>query len=244
MLGHPVAHTALPGEVAARAATRSADVMLVPLPLRREALPAFLSLLRGLDNCDGAVLTAPLKHDATGLCDTVAPVARKAGAVNLIRRDAAGTLVGDNSDGLGMRRALAAVGFDPAGAHILILGSGAAGAAIAAALRGGDIDLCDRDADRAEAVAARIGGRAIAPPARVAGYDLVLNATPVGVDGEGKVHGLSGLRAGAVAADVLAGPTPFLAQARAAGARTVDGREMALAQMPAILDAFGWGGMS
>jgi len=242
MLGRPVGHTALPGAVAAWAAERGANVVLAPVSLAPSALPDFLAALREMDNCDGAVVTAPMKQAANGLMDSLSDAARIAEAVNVVRRDASGALAGDNTDGLGMRRALADAGFAPEGARILVFGCGGAGSAIAAALAAGRIDLCDPSAPRAEALAARLGARVVPPPETVAAYDLVVNATPVGSSGAELVHDLAGLRPDAVVADTVANAEAFLDRARAAGCRTVSGTAMAEAQMPLVLDAFGWRG--
>ncbi|AVO39064.1 shikimate dehydrogenase family protein [Pukyongiella litopenaei] len=248
MIGHPVAQTALPAQINAQAAERRAGFVMVPLDLRPPALPGFLDSLRGIANCAGAVLTAPHKQAAAGLVDDRTAAADLAGAVNLVLRHRNGRLSGDNTDGAGFVAALRAARFRIEPARVLLFGCGGAGAAIAAALTQagtGRIDLVDTDQARADDLAGRLVGcpvRAIPAPASVAAYDLVCNATAIGADGRAMVHPLTGLRTGAMVADVIGHParTPFLQEAERRGARIQTGPEMARGQMPLILEKFGW----
>ncbi|MBU6323428.1 MAG: hypothetical protein KGI41_03520 [Patescibacteria group bacterium] len=70
--------------------------------------------------------------------DGATPLAKAIGAVNIIRREADGRLVGDNTDGIGYAESLAsallAVGKKLLGAQVLMLGAGGTGRAIAFAL--------------------------------------------------------------------------------------------------------------
>lgn len=248
MIGHPVAHTALPAQINAQAAERRTGFVMVPVDLRPAALPEFLNSLRDIANCAGAVLTAPHKQAAAGLVDDRTAAADLVGAVNLVRRHGNGRLSGDNTDGEGFVAALRSSGFRIETARVLLFGCGGAGAAIAAALAqagAARIDLVDTDLARADDLARRLGGhtaRAVSAPASVATYDLVCNATAVGADGQTMVHPLTGLRTGAMVADVISHPaqTPFLQEAARRGACIQTGPEMARGQMPLIMKQFGW----
>jgi len=246
MLGHPVAHTAMPAGVNAWARETGTDAMMAPLDLPPEALAGFLQALRGMANCPGCVLTAPHKQAALTLVDRASAAAEAAGGVNVITRTATGELVGDNTDGAGFVAALEAA--DGVPRNVLIFGCGGAGASIATAIAARApvrLDLVEADPARSAALAARLGApaQAIAAPASLEDYDLIVNATAVGLGGEGMIHDLDGLRPGAVVADVVTKPavTPFLKAAEAKGARIQPGAAMALAQIPLVRQAFGWG---
>lgn len=247
MIGHPIAHTAMPAAVNKWAFESDSDVLMAPVDIAPEALPAFIEGLRRTANCDGAVVTAPHKIAMAALVDELTPAARLVGAANVVIRDADGRLTGDNTDGAGFVAALREAGAAPEGQGVLIFGCGGAGASIAAALVAAGVawlDLVDPDEEKAATLAAALGpeARVVAVPDSLAPYDLVINATAIGLDGVSAVHPLTGLRPEATAGDVVTKPpvTPFLRQAEALGARIQPGHAMALAQIPLVLRLFGW----
>ena len=81
------------------------------------------------------------------------------------------------------------------------------------------------------------GARALLDGASLEGFDLVANATPVGMDGTDTLPLpaalIDTLRPGALVTDVVTRPvtTPFLRAAAARGCRVQTGPEMAAAQM-------------
>lgn len=70
----------------------------------------------------------------------------------------------------------------------------------------------------------------------------MVNATVIGLHGQGIVSPLTGLEQEAMVADVVTSPplTPFLQRARQAGARIQTGVEMSAAQVPLVLQRLGW----
>jgi shikimate dehydrogenase len=165
-----------------------------------------------------------------------------------------GALLGTNTDGEGFVASLArGAGFTPAGRRCLVIGAGGAARAVVLALadagaRG--VAVLNRTPERA-ATAAALAGRAgsVVRPGEealaeaVGSADLVVNATPFGMAGaspEGSVPWLVApglLHAGQVAADLVYAPrpTPWLVEATAAGARSVDGLGMLVHQAAAQL---------
>jgi shikimate dehydrogenase len=97
------------------------------------------------------------------------------------------------------------------------------------------VDVWNRTAGRADAVAGQLGARAVADPA-AADYDLIVNTTAVGLGGEDPFEHLplaaDSFRPEQVVVDMVYGeePSPLLAAAGAAGAATVDGLEMLVQQ--------------
>src|SRR5262249_62242580 len=95
------------------------------------------------------------------------------------------------------------------------------------------VTLVNRCTDRGEQ-ASRLLGLPFAPLSRFLadGYDLIINATPVGTRGEALPFTLRGAARHAVVVDLVyaQGPTPLVESARASGVRVVDGREVLLAQ--------------
>lgn len=247
MIGHPVAHTAMPKGVNAWAAETGTDAMMAPADVSPEAFAEFVDMMRKLPNCDGAVVTAPHKQMAASLVDQLTPTARLVGAANVVIRRTDGRLIGDNTDGAGFVAALEAAGAGPGGQRAIVFGCGGAGASIGAALVGAGVaqlDLVDSDEERARSLASQLGAVAagVGAPQSLDAYDLVVNATAVGLDGVSLVHPLSGLKQRAMVADVVTKPamTPLLLKAEKAGARIQTGSQMALAQIPLIIRLFAW----
>ncbi len=194
----------------------------------------------------GLSVTMPHKADVAALVDECTAVARRLGAVNCVVNDG-GVLTGTNTDGEGFVASLSrGVGFDPGEKRCLVLGAGGAARAVVLALAGAgasSVAVANRTPERAAAAAALAGPAGsvvdLLGPALVralAEADLVVNATPVGM--EGVADGAEWpadprrLGPGQVAADLVYAPrpTPWLAAARAAGATTLDGLGMLVHQ--------------
>jgi shikimate dehydrogenase len=132
---------------------------------------------------------------------------------------------------------LRAEGVDVAGRRCAVLGAGGAARAIVRALaRAGaaEVTVVNRTAGRAEAAAPLAGDRGrVGAPADVAGAEIVVNSTSVGMLGDpGLPVDPAHLRPGQVVADIVYRPerTPLLVAAEAAGARPIGGLGMLIHQ--------------
>ncbi len=207
-----------------------------------EALPGLVHAMQ-LIGFDGFNVTYPCKQAIVPLLDEVDDEARAIGAVNTVVRRG-NRWVGHNTDGAGWARGLhrALPGADLS--HVVMLGAGGAGSAIAhAALRMGVemFGVHDVEPARALGLAAELqrrygGGRAYAVPdlpSALKQASGLVHATPVGMD---KTPGLplpvAWLRPALWVSEVVYLPleTPLLRAARALGCRVVDGGGMALGQ--------------
>jgi shikimate dehydrogenase len=226
------------------------DAVLVPLACEAPSFPVFLRALFEARNVRGAVITMPHKVSVLSLLDRVSPAARVAGACNAVRRAADGALEGDMFDGIGFVRAVQRQGLVIAGARALIVGAGGVGSAIAASLAAAGVStigLFDSRAESAEGLAARIAqhcpGVALQTGSNDAcGYDLVVNATPLGMSsGDPMPLNPESIRPDCVVCDVVhsASATAFLQAAQARGARIQGGADMLYEQIPAYLEFFG-----
>src|SRR5690606_5894331 len=134
-------------------------------------------------------VTVPHKTAALNLCDEVSMAARDIGAVNTVRREASGRLVGDMFDGRGFVQGLIAEGRDPAGRRVLLVGAGGAAAAIGYALAEAGVrslTIANRTRAKAEDLAARIDHffpavKVDSADANPQGYDLIINSTSLGM---------------------------------------------------------------
>lgn len=247
IFGDPVKHSLSPLMHNAALTGIGYDAVYVPFHVLPDALPTAVEAIRILDLL-GVNLTVPHKERVCPLLDEIDPQARLIGAVNtVVNRQ--GRLIGYNTDGIGFLRSLAEdLGFDPAGRRILLLGAGGASRAALVALAeagAAAIVVANRTPERAAALVAEFrpvfsgtsfAGCSLATEdlaAHLAGVDLVVNSSALGLGGEA----LPGfpwekLPVFAVVYDMVYGfePTPFLREAATRGHAGADGLGMLAAQ--------------
>lgn len=236
VIGDPVRHSRSPAIHNAGYAALGLDWVFVAFPVPAGATTTALEGVRGL-GISGVSVTMPHKTDAAVVCDALGPTADALGAVNLVlNRD--GFLVGESTDGAGFLGSLAEEGVEPRGVSAVVVGSGGAGRSIALALvgAGASVTIAGRHLARAESAATLAeGARAIdlsTLERDVAGAGLVVNATPLGMQGEPPSFSVASLADGCFVYDTVYHPleTPLLAQARARGLRCANGLGMLVHQ--------------
>lgn len=217
------------------------------LPVRPGALAAALGALPALGFA-GVNLTVPHKVAALAHLDSVTPVARAAGAVNIVTVGPDGRLHGDNSDVAGVQAALDALPVGT-GTPVALLGSGGAARAALAALAGRGVDevrLVARDRGKAADLLAAFGlagaAAGLEEAERACAGAVVVNATSLGMRGADPVPDalVAAVTGGRGLFDMVYAPleTPLLAAARAAGLPVADGLIMLVGQAAAAFAAF------
>jgi shikimate dehydrogenase len=227
------------------------DAVVVPMGCRAEDYPDFLRLVFRLSNIHGALITMPHKVTTVGLLDEVLTTAKVAGSCNAVRLGPDGTLVGDLFDGEGFVRGVLRKGRALDGARVLVVGAGGVGSAIAASLaKAGvaELALFDTYTPMMDGLAERL--RTHYPRLKVttgskdpAGYDVVVNATPLGMkDGDPLPMDVERIAPTTFVGEVVMKQeiTPFLAAARARGCDFQVGTDMLFEQIPAYLEFFGF----
>ena len=191
---------------------------------------------RGL-NC-----TVPLKEQAFRFADTLSERARRAGAVNTLARQGDDTILGDNTDGVGLVRDLTAnLGLSLTDSRILVLGAGGATRGILAPIlehHPSLLTLANRTESKAIQLATEfsdLGPVAGGGFGDLAGkrYDLILNATAASLSGDVPELPSGILAAGGSCYDLAYGkqPTAFVLWGNAAGAViSADGMGMLVEQ--------------
>lgn len=228
------------------------DAVVVPMGVKPEEYREFFPLLFKMTNIRGALVTMPHKVTTTELVDELTPIARVAGASNavLLRED--GSLLGDQFDGAGFARGVARKGFDVKGKRALVVGNGGVGSPIAASLVAGglaEIGLFDPNIAASEGLAARLNEHYPQTKTTVGskdpeGYDLVVNATPLGMnDGDPLPMDIDRIAPGTFVGEVVMKQTitPFLQAALDKGCPIQVGSDMLYEQIPAYLEFFGFG---
>ena len=242
ILADPIHHVKTPGLFNALAAEEGVDAVMVPIHVRPEGLAAMVEGLRRMENFGGFIATVPLKTAMLALCDEVTGAAREIGAVNAVRREPDGRMVGAMLDGIGFIEGLRAAGVEPRGMRAYLAGAGGAASAIAFALAEAGVarlTIANRTEARARALCDRIAashpGLALSTAAaEVAGQDLVVNATSLGMAaGDAPPLDFGQIHAGQVVADAIMQPvmTPLLVAAESAGARIQPGLPMLASQI-------------
>ena len=206
-------------------------------PIDVAGFESFLQAIRQDDQVGGACVTLPYKVRAAELCDTLTETARRIGAVNYLRREADGTLTGENTDAAGFRSSLyLELGLEPRGLRVCVCSSGGVSRAIVDALQQGGAAEVQVVSRRGSFTYADL----LAAPNT---YDLLVNATPLGMTGDTMVvppeWAHSSVKAVFDAVYRRTGTTPLVAEARRLELAACDGRSMLIEQ--AIKGMCFWG---
>ncbi|HVS08199.1 MAG TPA: shikimate dehydrogenase [Candidatus Dormibacteraeota bacterium] len=202
-------------------------------------LPQAIARIRADRNVLGAAVTMPHAVAASRLLDGLGPEAQVIKAVNTISHRA-GALIGWNTDRSGFAQALDDAGFQAKGRSVLVIGAGGGARASVDALREAatKIWVTSRDLDEARAVCRDLevssGGPAPLGSLSllVRKAELIVNATPVGSDGESVLFPVDWITPSQFVFDLVYEPplTPLLRGAREQGARAMNGLTMLLFQ--------------
>jgi shikimate dehydrogenase len=241
IIGDPVAHSRSPAMHNAAFAALKLDWVYVPFPVAAADVGAALAAVRAL-GLAGINVTVPHKQVVLAHCDRLTPLARRVGAANTIVNQN-GRLLGDNTDVHGFAQTLREARLRLRGRHAVVIGAGGAARAVLAALGAAGaarITIANRTPERARALAARRWGApvrvaplaALADDALLADAALVVNTTSAALAGGGfPAVAYAATPAACLFVDLLYGhATPYLAGARRARRRAVDGAPMLLHQ--------------
>nr|WP_315234502.1 shikimate dehydrogenase [uncultured Albidiferax sp.] len=236
IVGDPIAQVKSPAGVSQALQQRGHNAYVMPAHVAPAQLAAWLAGVSLAQNVDGVIVTVPHKFACFELCNTTSERARFLHAVNTMRRNPDGSWHGDMFDGLGFVSAMQDNGCQPAGKKALLVGAGGAGSAIAHALVVAGVSqlaIFDADVARRTTLVNRLNGLGRCPvihgSADPTGYDIVLNATPVGMRaGDPYPLDVEKLSAAMFVGCVITAPaiTPLIAAARAQGCQTMTGAHM------------------
>jgi 3-dehydroquinate dehydratase/shikimate dehydrogenase len=236
IVGNPIFHSLSPR--LHNASYRAMGHQALFVPLRVESFAEFwreFVLSKRLDGfgmpINGMTVASPHKEEAVLTAKTVSGIVRQTEAANILVRNN-GWWNADTTDPDVVYTASVPVKEKRAA----VIGCGGAGRAIAAALvaSGAGVTLINRGAERGEHAAALLGLPYI--PLRefdAEGYDIVVNATPVGRDTDEVPFELERLSDDAVVIDLVYGsrPTPLVGTTRARHQIAIDGRDVLVTQV-------------
>ncbi|WP_158240449.1 VOC family protein [Telmatospirillum siberiense] len=252
VVGDPTSHLRMPEIVGHWLALNGLNTACVPFHVGPDALRLFVEGARTIENLVGFVVALPHKVAIVPLLDEISERAKAIGAVNVVRREPGGHLIGDIVDGPGFVKGLLGLGGRVKGAVVWLVGAGSAGRAIAYALAEAGVKslyIDDLELERSERLAkdlkAAFSGLLVytGKPADPQTVDVAVNATPSGTEPDDALpFDPSELRKGAWVADTLLLPevTQLLSEAERHGCRLFPGRKMVESQVGDYARYLGW----
>ena len=247
IIGDPIEHTMSPVMHNTAFKTLGLDYAYIPFKVKSLELRKAIEGIRGL-NLRGVNVTIPHKVAVMQLLDRIDPMAEKIGAINTIVNDS-GILTGYNTDAAGFLQTLREKGIEPAEKMVMLLGAGGAGRSISniLAAEGAKLVVLNRKQKLAsvEDLARRLTdfyGADIKVreltnenlKKAIQDVDIMVNATSLGMrpDDDQTPVPADLLHANMTVFDIIYNPRPtrLLREAKAAGARIIDGVEMLVQQ--------------
>ena len=247
IIGDPIEHTMSPAMHNAAFKALGLDYVYIPFKVKSLELKKAAEGIRGL-NFRGMNVTIPHKVAVMQFLDRIDPLAEKIGAVNTIVNDG-GILTGYNTDATGFLQTLHDRNVEPAEKKVLLLGAGGAARAISHILTREKAQLTilnrKQELSWAEDLAARLSRNYKADikageltnenlKKAINAADLLVNATSLGMSPDVDETPVPAdlLHANLTVFDIIYNPLPtrLLREAKAAGAKTIDGLEMLVRQ--------------
>ncbi len=250
ILADPIHHVKTPQALNALMRERGVDGVLIPAHVSAENLPGFIAGLKSMRNFKGFIVTVPHKTAIVDLCDEVSEQARAIGAVNAVRLEADGRLIGEMFDGAGFVAGLRQAGIEPHGRSVYLAGAGGAANAIAFALAEAGVSLltiANRTRSKSEELKGRLAQHFPAVPVEIgtpdpSGHEIVVNATSLGLrEGDPLPLDVTRLSADQIVAEIIMQPetTSLLAAGKERGCRTHPGHPMLAGQVEQWADFLG-----
>ena len=249
IVGDPIRQVRAPEIWSALFRANGLNAICVPFHVKPAELEAFLAGLRTVQNLMGLIVTIPHKPAAVLHVNALTDRAQRVQSVNLMRRQADGRWTGDIVDGVGFVKGLLSSGQRVEGRRALVVGSGGVGTAIAFAIaeaKAASVHVADIAADRASNLARRLeaaGTPSGTSTATAKGFDLVVNASPIGMKADDPLPiDCTDLASDAIVGDVVVHPqiTPLLAEARRRGCHVQPGTVMMDHQLTAMGEFLGF----
>ena len=253
VIGDPIAHTLSPTIHNAAFKHLKLDFVYLAFRVKANDLENAMQGIREL-GIHGLNVTMPHKNTVVNYLDEMDPTVQFLGSANtILNRE--GKLSGFNTDGVGALQALRENGVDLAEKKVLLLGAGGAAKAIAFSLAPevGELTVLNRATEKATKLAEalrQISDKTITGGSlsrdviskNMADSDVLINATSVGMHpaaGQSVVPPQS-LRSDLTVMDIVYNPieTKLAKDAKAAGAKVINGVEMLIHQGAASFKIF------
>ena len=201
--------------------------------LEEKEIPKLIESIRKSE-VNGANVTIPFKNSVIPFLDSLSSEAKKTNSVNTICTEK-DELIGHNTDIAGFELALRYINFDVRRKKALIIGAGGVSPSIILALKNmgcEKIYLTNRTFEKAQIIKETFNDITIQKWGDIPEFDIVINATSVGLNKENFDLELNKFGNNKFFYDVIYNPseTDFLKKARLNGNKTENGRMMFIYQ--------------
>lgn len=240
MVGAPVQHSLSPR--IHNAAFRAIGRPALYVPFHVEDFGAFWTRVIESGAMDdlglpvrGLSIVSPHKPVAVAVASEQSPMVRRAGATNMLVRADGNRWTAETTDADGIMLTLRERGVECRRKRVAVIGCGGSGRAMAAALHraGGDVTMVNRGTERGS-LAVDLLHLPFQPLSTFSPepFSIIVNATPVGREGEEPPFAADRLRGDAVVVDLVyrQSPTPLIAKTHGQGRIAIDGWDMLTAQ--------------
>jgi 3-dehydroquinate dehydratase / shikimate dehydrogenase len=239
IVGSPVAHSLSPR--LHNAAYRALGLPGLFVPFQEESFDRFWQDVVRDDTLEsfgasikGLTVVSPHKEAALNAAARATPMVHRAASANIFTRSGRGWTA-DTTDPEGAVVALRERGIAIRGRKAAVVGCGGAGRAVAAVLDklGADVTLVNRSLDRGMRAGALLGlPFVLLSQFSSEGYSLIVNATPLGRNGEALPFDLRRMQPNGSVVDLTYGheTTPLVRQALSLGMTAIEGLEVLLIQ--------------
>jgi len=240
MIGTPVIQVKSPLLYHRYFADHGMDAVMIAMDVPWDQVGTHFKHMRAIPNFGGTIVTVPHKQAAVDSMDELSERAKILGSVNVVRAEN-GRLIGDMVDGLGFVVAVRNHGLSISDKRVAVIGAGGAGAAIALAMaQAGATEMVIKEIRTERHAFLEHLLKDANPEIKVSfelntlqGFDLVVNATPVGMNDDPRApFPTQTLSPPTLVADVVTNPkvTPWLAAALKKGCAVQYGAEMVYGQ--------------
>jgi 3-dehydroquinate dehydratase / shikimate dehydrogenase len=240
IVGDPIFHSLSPRLHNSAYRTKNYPALFVPLRVEsfaefwREVIQSKVLDSLGLP-INGMTVASPHKEAALLIAKMISPMAQEAESANILVRNN-GWWNADTTDPEVIHMARRERSIKMSKKRAAVIGCGGAGRAIAAALAksGAGVTLINRGTKRGRHAAQLLGLPYIPlPDFSAEGYDIVVNATPVGRDDNDAPFDLMTLNDRAVIIDLVYGshPSPLVENSRSRERVVIDGRDVLWTQV-------------
>ena len=236
IVGDPIAQVKSPAGVSRLLQDQGLNALVMPAHVLPADLRAWVDAVGRMRNVDGLIATVPHKFACFDLCTSATARASFVRSANVMRRLPDGRWHGDMCDGQAQVVSMRKHGCQFEGRRALLAGAGGAGSAIAHAFVEagvGELAIHDTNTTRRDALVTRLAALGRCPVRAgsrdVRGFDIVSNATPLGMaEGDPLPFDVDGLAPGVFVSCVVTVPaiTPLVAAAKALGCPRSSGSDM------------------
>ncbi len=238
VIGNPINHSLSPKLQNYWLKENNIDATYDKIKLEDHEIKNFIQDIKG-QKIAGCNVTVPFKKTVIPFLDKLSPEADQTQSVNTITFDN-GNLVGHNTDIAGFDTAIRKLNFSLKNKRVLILGAGGVVSSIIYALKNmhvQEIMISNRTRERAESLKVLFNNLKILEWGNLIDFDLVINATSLGLNNEKINLDFSSFGKNKLFYDVIYNPheTHFLKLGKQLGNITENGKTMFIYQ---ALEAF------